>query len=108
GRVAVAHAALPGVPSARQNGFGALVAGGTSLSVALGVTVLVLGGGAGIASAVDASPVGWSVAQAVALLAAAALRVHTTRRLGGVTGDVFGALVECATVLTLIGFALAS
>jgi adenosylcobinamide-GDP ribazoletransferase len=38
---------------------------------------------------------------------AGALRVHATRRLGGVTGDVFGALIECATAATLVGLSLA-
>jgi adenosylcobinamide-GDP ribazoletransferase len=33
------------------------------------------------------------------------VRWHTTRRLGGVTGDVFGALVEIGTALTLTGLA---
>ncbi|PZS15681.1 MAG: adenosylcobinamide-GDP ribazoletransferase [Pseudonocardiales bacterium] len=107
GRVAITHAAWPGVPAARGSGFGALVAGGVRAPVACGLTVLVLGGGAVLAVAVGASPLGWPIAQAAALLAAAAVRVHTTRRLGGVTGDIFGALVECASALTLIGLALA-
>jgi adenosylcobinamide-GDP ribazoletransferase len=47
------------------------------------------------------------LAQAVALVLAASLRSHTGRRLGGVTGDVFGALVETATAATLVGIALA-
>jgi adenosylcobinamide-GDP ribazoletransferase len=34
------------------------------------------------------------------------LRRHVTRRLGGVTGDVFGALVEVTAMLTLVALAL--
>jgi adenosylcobinamide-GDP ribazoletransferase len=105
GRLAVAHAALPAVLPARGSSFGALVAGGTSRATAGILTVLVLAGGAGLAAAVDASSLGWVAAQAVALLVAAAFRVHTSRRLGGVTGDVFGALIEIATAVTLVGFA---
>ena len=45
-------------------------------------------------------------AQAVALAAAYLFRLHAVRRLGGVTGDVFGALIETATAVTLIGVAL--
>jgi len=30
------------------------------------------------------------------------VRVHSVRRLGGVTGDVFGALVEVAATITLV------
>jgi adenosylcobinamide-GDP ribazoletransferase len=107
GRLAVVHAALPGVPAARTGGFGALVAGGTACWVAAVLTVVVLGGGVALAAAVDADPIGWPVAQAAALVLAAGLRVHTTRRLGGVTGDVFGALIEVATAATLVGLALA-
>jgi len=107
GRLAVVHAALPGVPSARGGGFGALVSGGARAPAALVLTVLVLGGGAGLAAAVGANPAGWPLAQSVGLLAAGALRAHTSRRFGGVTGDVFGALIECATAVTLVGVALA-
>lgn len=107
GRLAVVHAALPGVRAARASGFGALVAGAASPAVAAGLTGAVLAGGAGLAATTGASPIGWPVAQAVALAVAFGLRVHTTRRLGGVTGDVFGALVECATAATLVGLALA-
>ncbi len=44
--------------------------------------------------------------QVVALVAAYLIRLHAGRRLGGVTGDVFGALIESATAVTLIGVAL--
>jgi len=50
--------------------------------------------------------VGWLLACAGALVVTAAVRWHVTRRLGGVTGDVFGALVEIGTALTLTGLAL--
>jgi adenosylcobinamide-GDP ribazoletransferase len=36
------------------------------------------------------------------LLAAAVIRRHAVRRLGGVSGDVFGALVEIATAVVLV------
>jgi adenosylcobinamide-GDP ribazoletransferase len=65
----------------------------------------VLAFGAGLAAAVDASVVGWPIAQAAALLATLLVERHAVRRLGGVTGDVFGALVEIATALTLSGIA---
>jgi adenosylcobinamide-GDP ribazoletransferase len=55
---------------------------------------------------VDASIAGWVVAQAAALVVALAFLLHVRGRLGGVTGDVFGALVEITTALTLAGLAL--
>jgi adenosylcobinamide-GDP ribazoletransferase len=106
GRLAVVHAARPGIAAARGSGFGALVAGGASGPVTVGLTALVLGGGAALAQACGANPLGWPIAQAVALALTAGFRAHTTRRLGGVTGDVFGAVVELATGLTLVGLVL--
>lgn len=107
GRLAAFHAAHRRVPSARPTGFGAFVASSASTPLLALETVLVLGYGAGVAGAVDAPLPAWVAAQAGALLVAGAVRWHTTRRLGGVTGDVFGALVELGTALTLIGVTLA-
>jgi adenosylcobinamide-GDP ribazoletransferase len=106
GRVAVLHAAVPGVPSARPDGFGALVTGSVPIAAAVAQAAGVLAVGAVLAAAVGASPGAWVVAQIVALALTLGLRLHTTGRFGGVTGDVFGALVECATALTLTGIAL--
>jgi adenosylcobinamide-GDP ribazoletransferase len=66
----------------------------------------VLGLGAAVAVGLSI-PVGWIlVPQVIALAAAHLFRLHVVRRLGGVTGDVFGALIEAATAVTLIGVAL--
>jgi adenosylcobinamide-GDP ribazoletransferase len=106
GRLAALLAAHRKVPSARVEGFGAYVAGSQSNIVLAAEKVAVLGFGAGLAAAVDANIAGWVAAQAAALVIATGLRLHATRRLGGVTGDVFGALVEITTALTLAGLAL--
>jgi adenosylcobinamide-GDP ribazoletransferase len=106
GRLAVLHAAHRSVPSARPSGFGALVARSISTPTLVGQVGVVLAAGAVLAFAVDANVVEWVVVQVVALALAAGLRWHTTRRLGGVTGDVFGALVECAAAATLVGIAV--
>jgi adenosylcobinamide-GDP ribazoletransferase len=94
------------VPSARGSGFGSIVAGGIAAEAAVAATVAVLGLGAAVAVVVSI-PVGWVlVPQIVALAAAYLVRRHVVRRLGGITGDVFGALIETATAVTLIGVAL--
>jgi adenosylcobinamide-GDP ribazoletransferase len=107
GRTAAVLAAHRSVPAARAEGFGGYVAGSQPTTVLAATTVLVLGFGAGLAAAVDASVAGWVVAQAAALLLAVGVLVHVRRRIGGVTGDVFGALIEVSTALTLAGLALA-
>lgn len=106
GRVAAVHAAHRAIPAARSQGFGAYVAASVSTPTTALAAVVVLGYGAGLAAAVHASVLAWVAALAGALLVAAAGRWHVTRRIGGVTGDVFGALVEFGTALALIGIAL--
>jgi adenosylcobinamide-GDP ribazoletransferase len=106
GRVAVIQAAVRGIRPASSAGFGAIVAGSLPVSAAVAWTAAVLGFGAAVAFALSV-PAGWIVCpQAVALTVAFLLRRHAGRRLGGVTGDVFGALIESATAVTLIGAAL--
>ena len=106
GRVAAVQAAVRGVGSARESGFGSIVANHVPVTAAVAWTAGVLG--LGVAVAVGLSiPVGWIlVPQVIALAAAHLFRLHVVRRLGGITGDVFGALIEAATAVTLIGVAL--
>ena len=105
GRVAAVQAAVRGVPSARPEGFGALVAGRVAPIVALAYAAGVLALGLLISLARGWAP-WWCLAQALGLAVAFALRVHTTRRFGGVSGDVFGAVIEVGTVITLAGMCL--
>lgn len=106
GRLAALVAAHRSVPAARSDGFGGYVAASQSSVVLIVETVVVLGLGAGTAAAVGASIAGWVAAQAAALVVASAFLLHVRERLGGVTGDVFGALVELGTALTLAGLAV--
>ena len=96
GRLGVVVACRRGVPAARPEGMGALVAGTVRLPVALGLTLLV---------AAAAYLTGWQgpVAVCAGVLAAALVVGHATRRFGGVTGDVIGAAVEVATTVVLVG-----
>src|SRR6478609_6366138 len=106
GRVSALAAAMRGVPSARESGFGAIVADGVSPFAVWAWIVVVLGVGAALAPTVSI-PIAWIVGpQAVALLASYLARLHIVRRLGGVTGDVFGALIETTTAVALVGIAL--
>ena len=106
GRVAAVHAAVRGVRPARSSGFGALVADGVPVPAVVAWTAGALALGALLALAAGI-PVGWVLGpQAIALGAAWLARKHAQRRLGGMTGDVFGALIESATAITLAGVAL--
>ena len=103
GRVAVTLACRRGVPAARESGLGALVAGTVTLATAM---IAAVGVGLLAISAVPATPWQGPAAVLVALVAATGLTRHAVRRLGGVTGDVLGALVELTGTITLLGLAL--
>jgi adenosylcobinamide-GDP ribazoletransferase len=112
GRVAVT-AACTGTPAAAPDGMGALVAGTARRWVAAAwVVLLTLAAGASLSLDPDATHdhvwravIGVS-AVAAGLLAARALRAHAVRRVGGLTGDVLGALSEVATTVALLVLAL--
>ncbi|HTU04274.1 MAG TPA: adenosylcobinamide-GDP ribazoletransferase [Trebonia sp.] len=108
GRVSVVVAT--GSPAARPGGFGALVAGQTTerartlivaiLGCAIAAAGLTLHGAGLAASGLAAAFCG--------LLAGTALQQVAKRRLGGMTGDVFGAIVEVSAATTMVAFALIS
>ncbi|WP_079132374.1 adenosylcobinamide-GDP ribazoletransferase [Streptomyces nanshensis] len=106
-RTALTLAARDGVPAARAEGLGALVAGTVPMrtAVIVGAGVAVASGAAG-AVAMWWNPLFGAVshlfAVVLALGAAELLLRHCRRRLGGVTGDVFGALAECAATTALL------
>jgi adenosylcobinamide-GDP ribazoletransferase len=114
GRLALTWACRAGVPAARPGGLGAMVAGTVRPSVAWAATVAALLASAAIGfagSLGSLGPQGFAgvVVPPIALLAglgaALLLLRHARRRLGGVTGDVLGALVETATATTLVACA---
>ena len=108
GRVAVVVAT--GSPAARSGGFGALVAGRTSprartsIVVLLGCAIAV----AGLASDGAGLAVHGLVAALIGLLAGGQLQLVARRRLGGMTGDVFGAIVEVTAATVLVACVLVS
>ncbi|GAA0932343.1 adenosylcobinamide-GDP ribazoletransferase [Nonomuraea longicatena] len=101
GRLALAWACRSGVPAARPGGLGAMVAQTVRPRAAWAATALVL------LAACAAGPLTGRVyalplAALAGLGAALLLLRHAERRLGGVTGDVLGALVETAVTTALV------
>ncbi len=101
GRLALTWACRRGVAAARREGLGALVAGTVRPALAVGITLTVL---AAAVSAVRTGFTGLTLPLAVVagLAAAFVLQRHAVRRLGGITGDVLGALIETAATVTLV------
>ena len=101
-RVAVLLAA--DAPAARPQGFGALIAGAATRRARAGAAA-VLAATVAVAGAMAGGPllaVRGLAAVALALAVAAALRRVAVTRLGGMTGDVFGAMIELSTVTVLL------
>jgi adenosylcobinamide-GDP ribazoletransferase len=100
GRLAVTWACRRGMAAARPDGLGALVAGTTqTLELALGLVAVALVA----VPAVPDRPWQGPLAVLVGLGASVVVHRHAVSRLGGITGDVLGALVEIAQTVTLVG-----
>ncbi|HVU73100.1 MAG TPA: adenosylcobinamide-GDP ribazoletransferase [Mycobacteriales bacterium] len=110
GRLAVVRAAQPSIPVAEGSSMGRTF-GGTVPFVAMVVTtVATIGGALGLGVAAYPGRRGRIVA-AVAVGAAIVIgdlaRRRAVRRLGGVNGDVWGAIIELATAAALVTLACA-
>jgi adenosylcobinamide-GDP ribazoletransferase len=101
GRLGIALACWRRIPAARPDGLGASVAGTVGVP-ALAVGVLALAAATLLTTPVWLGP----VALGIGLLAGAALLAHVVRRLGGITGDVLGAVCEATTTLTYVVMSL--
>ncbi|MFJ8075823.1 adenosylcobinamide-GDP ribazoletransferase [Streptomyces sp. NPDC096176] len=102
-RLALTLASRKGVPAARPDGLGAVVAETVPGRAGGVAAVLVMACAAGAGALFG--PYGalhHALALAAGLLAAQLLLRHCVRRFGGVTGDVFGALAETAGTVALV------
>jgi adenosylcobinamide-GDP ribazoletransferase len=107
GRLALTWACRETVPAARPDGLGHLVAGTVrpAAAVASAAGVAVLAAAAGVVSAGRPGALLMAGAVAAGLAIAMIVLRHAVRRLGGITGDVLGALVELATTTALLTMA---
>ncbi|MFS8100117.1 adenosylcobinamide-GDP ribazoletransferase [Lentzea alba] len=94
-RAAFGICCMRGVPAARPEGLGALVAGTQHPLVVVGTWVVL---------AAAAVPLGWRAVVAVVVAGALVwlLVKHTGKRFGGITGDVLGAAAEIALLAVLV------
>ena len=103
GRLAIAVACRRGVPAARPDGLGSLVA------ATVGPAALAMGV-AGVAAvavvAVPGRPWQGPLAVLASLAVVLGLLRHVVRRLGGVTGDVLGAACEVAVTATYVAVSM--
>ncbi|HEX2322862.1 MAG TPA: adenosylcobinamide-GDP ribazoletransferase [Streptosporangiaceae bacterium] len=106
GRVGVLLAS--GAPAARSGGLGGLIAGTTSHRARWleSAALLAVVGAAGWAAGGVTLAVRGLTAVACGLVVAAAVRWLACRRFGGMTGDVYGALIELGTATVLLVAAL--
>jgi adenosylcobinamide-GDP ribazoletransferase len=107
-RVAMARTGLPGVRIVEGSSLGSAVAGSVSRRWLAGTVVVLVAAvvGAGLPTGGLRTVLAALAAAVLGVLAAEALRRRATRRLGGVNGDVMGAMGELAATTTLLVAAL--
>jgi adenosylcobinamide-GDP ribazoletransferase len=94
-RLAVTVACRRGIPAARPGGLGSLVAG-TVHPIAAGALMLAAVGGAIALGLI------YAAALVAGLVASAVVTALAVRRLGGITGDVLGAIAEVTAAVCLL------
>ena len=104
GRLALTLACLRGIPAARPDGLGAVVAGSVPRAGGLAVALLWLALAVASVGREHGLAAGLATGGAVVggLLAAAVVVHVARRRLGGITGDVLGATAEITTAVVLV------
>lgn len=104
GRLAITAGCTEPIPSARPGGLGSWVAGSVRVRTAVIAGIVVAIGSGALGLIVDPQTAALAAAAVpLGLAAALALLARCIDRLGGITGDVLGALVETsAAVATLV------
>ncbi|HEU5427651.1 MAG TPA: adenosylcobinamide-GDP ribazoletransferase [Actinocrinis sp.] len=104
GRLAITAGCTEPIPSARPGGLGSWVAGSVRVRTAVIAGIVVAIGSGALGLIVDPQTAALAAAAVpLGLAAALALLARSIDRLGGITGDVLGALVETsAAVATLV------
>jgi adenosylcobinamide-GDP ribazoletransferase len=103
GRLAITLTSRRGLPAARPQGLGAMVAETVPVPVAALAAIIVA------VAAAFAVPGRWwhgPAAVAASAIVVVALTHHAVRRFGGVTGDVLGAMTEVGTTIALVVLSL--
>ncbi|MEO7586464.1 MAG: adenosylcobinamide-GDP ribazoletransferase [Arachnia sp.] len=108
GRAAVVCSTTPADAGARTQGFGALFHGVTSTATAVvwSVVAVLLAAAAGWGVAGLTGAVSLAAAAVVALCAGWLWRRRLARRLGGMTGDTFGSIIEVTQAVFLVAAAM--
>lgn len=103
GRLAVTIACCGQIPAARTSGLGAWVAGSVRLrtAVTMAVAVAVVSGLLGLIVSWQTATVALA-AVPIGIAGALVLLERCVQRLGGITGDVLGALVETSAAIALL------
>ena len=111
GRLALAAACSTSVPSARPDGLGAAVAGSvpTWLVTALNLVALFVGmvlADVMMGLGADVPRHAWAIGLVLGIVSSSVVLGLAIRKLGGITGDVLGAMVELMTLGLLLGLAI--
>ncbi|MDO5535569.1 MAG: adenosylcobinamide-GDP ribazoletransferase [Propionibacteriaceae bacterium] len=112
GRLALASACSAQVPSARPEGLGAAVAGSvptwlvTTLHLGMAIVGMMLADLLGTLLGADVPRHAWVWAFVIGMVLSTATLGLAIRKLGGITGDVLGAVVEVMTLGLLLGLAI--
>lgn len=105
GRVALLWACTKAVPAARPDGLGAVVAGTVPWFVTISWTIALLLAAYFALGLVGLGIVGLGMV-VTGLIVGAIVIATAIRRLGGITGDVLGAVIETSTTAALVVAAL--